>query len=214
MIILIFQRPAVQADKAVLFAEYRSKLVHDATVYATVIVLCSLSDLRQFELVYFVFAKQIIQCISIGALQCCRRRHACSQRNVSGESRIESFYVYTPFDHFAAYAENVPCPTGPWSIFFFQAKLNIIFQVDGISLYYICPIGFDFGNHSLVNGTGKDKATIIIRMFTDEVDSSRSGIYSSCSPIKMFDETTSYVFYIHIIYVLKMTKLNQQECPC
>ena len=39
-------------------------------------------------------------------------------------------------------------------------------------------------------------------MLTYEVDASRSRIYGSCSSVKMLDETTSYMFYIHTFYVL------------
>ena len=51
-------------------------------------------------------------------------------------------------------------------------------------------------------GAGKYKTTVVICMLTYEVDASRSRIYGSCSSVKMLDETTSYMFYIHTFYVL------------
>ena len=149
--VLIFQRAAIQTDKAAFFTEYGSKLVHDATVNAAVVVFRSLTYFSQFEFVDFIVAEQVVQCISISTFQCSGRGHTCTQRHIACKSGIESFHFYTAFNHFAAYTENISCPAGAGSVFFVQTEFHIIFQIDGISFDCVCAIGFHFCNHTFVD---------------------------------------------------------------
>ena len=184
----------------VTLAEYGGKLVHDATLHATVIVLSGLAHLCQCELVEFVVAEQVIQGVCIGAFQSCRWWHAGSQRNVSGKSRIESFHIDATLNHLAAYAKDVACPAGAWSVFLVQSKLHVIFQVDGVGAYLVGPIGFELCHHAFVDGSREYESAIVVGMLTDEVDTSGRGIQCSGSAVKVFDETASYMFDIHSMF--------------
>ena len=157
----------------------------------------SLTHFSQFELINLVFTEQFIQCKSIRTFQGSRRRHTCTQRHITGESSIESFYVYAAFNHFTAYTEDISCPACAWSVFFVQTEFYIIFQVDRISSYFISTVRFDFGNHTFVYCTRKYESAVVVSVFANQVNTSRRGIYKSCSTIEMFNEATSYVFYIH-----------------
>ena len=157
----------------------------------------SLTYFSQFKFVDFTFTEQFIQCESICTFQSSRRRHTCTQRHIAGESGIESFHVYATFDHFTAYTENVSCPACTGSILFVQTKFYIIFQVDRISSYFVSAVRFDFSKHTFVYSSGEYESTVVVSMFANQVDTTRRGIYKSCSSIKMLNEATSYVFYIH-----------------
>ena len=206
--VLVLQRTAVQTDEAALLAEYGSELVHDATVDTAVIVLRGLAYLCQLELVDLVFAEQIVQCIGIRTFQCSGRRHSRTQGYVTGKSRIESLYFHTPLNHFAAYAEDVSCPACAGSIFLVQTELDVVFQVDGVSFHCVGAVGLYFCNHAFVDCSGEYKTTVVVSMFTDEVDATRRGINCSRCSVKMLDETASYVFYIHDIIFYKVNKSN------
>ena len=52
------------------FAEYGSELVHNAAVYAAIVMFCSLTYFCQFELVYLVVSEQVIQCVSKCRFKC------------------------------------------------------------------------------------------------------------------------------------------------
>ena len=128
--ILIFQRTAVQTDQMAFLAEYRSKLIHNATVYTTIVMLCSLSHLSQFKFINLIVTEQIVQGISISRFQSGRRRHSRTQRHITGECCIESLHIYSALDHFTAHAKDVACPACVGSVFLIQSELNIILQVD------------------------------------------------------------------------------------
>ena len=56
-----FAAAAVETHQALFFAKHAGKLVHDATIYATVVMLGSLSGQRHIPLAHLVIAKQIVQ---------------------------------------------------------------------------------------------------------------------------------------------------------
>ena len=160
-------------------------------------MFCSLTHFSQFKLIYLVFTEQFVQCESICTFQSSRRRHTCTQRHITCESSIESLHVNATFDHFTAYTENVSCPACTGSILFVQTKFYIIFQVDRISSYFVSAVRFDFSNHPFIYRSRKNESTVVVSVFANQVNTSRRGIYKSCSTIEMFNEATSYVFYIH-----------------
>ena len=206
--ILIFQRTAIQANQTTGFSEYGSKLIHNTAVHTTIIVFGSLAYFCQFEFIYFIITEQFVQCESISTFQCGGWRHTGSQWHIACKSCIESFYIDTTFDHLAAYTENVSGPAGTGSVFFVQSEFCIVFQVDWVSAYFICSVRFDFCNHSFIDSPWKYESTVIVGMFADKVDAARWGINKSCSSVKVFDETTSYVFYIHDTFkLLRVNKL-------
>ena len=197
--ILVFQRTAVQTNQTTLLAKYRSELIHDTAVHTAIVVLGRLTYLSQLELVNLVVTEQIVQCVGISALQGCGRGHTCSQRNVTGKSGIETFDLNATLDHLTANTEDITCPAGAGSILFVQAKLYIVLQVDGICLYCIGTVGLDFGNHTFIYRTGEYETTVVVGVFTDEVNTSGRSINSSSCSVKVFNETASYVIYIHDI---------------
>ena len=62
---------AVETHEASFLAEDAGKLVHDATINATIVVLCSLSDENQIPLADLVVSKEVVQTESEAALKCC-----------------------------------------------------------------------------------------------------------------------------------------------
>ena len=124
--ILIFQRTAIQSYQMTGFTEHRSKLVHNTAIYTTIVMLGSLSDFSQFEFVDAT-VEHIVQSESISTLQCSRRRHTCTQRNIAGKCCIKSGYFTASFNNLAAHTEYITSPAGTGSVFLVQSKLYIIF---------------------------------------------------------------------------------------
>ena len=139
-------------------------------------MFCSLANFSQFKFIYFVFTEQFVQCESIRTFQSGRRRHTCTQRHITCESSIESLHINATFNHFTAYTENISCPAGAWSIFFIQTKFYIILQVDRVSLYFVSTVRFDFSNHPFVYRSRKNESTVVVSVFTDQVDTARRSI--------------------------------------
>ena len=110
--ILVFAAAAVETHQGAGFSEYAGKLVHDTAVAAHILVLCALAHTCQLHLFNLVFSPEVVECEGIGALQCGRAAHACSQRYITGKGSVESLHGNTQLHHFAAYAEDIACPGG------------------------------------------------------------------------------------------------------
>ena len=162
-------------------------------------MLGSLSDFCQFKFIDTQI-EYIVQSECKCTFQSCRRGKSGTQRHITGESSIESFYVYAAFNHFTAYTEDISCPACTGSIFFLQTEFHIIFQIDGISFHNVCTIRFNFSDHTFIDCSREYKTTVIVCMLTNEVDASRRSVNCSCCSVKMLDETASYVFYIHNLF--------------
>ena len=63
---------AVETHEATLFSEYTCKLVHDTTVNATIVVLCSLTCKRHIPLAHLIVTKQVVQSKCKAALKSSR----------------------------------------------------------------------------------------------------------------------------------------------
>ena len=167
-----FHRTAVKSDEIAGLSEYRSELVHDSALHAAVIVLCALTDARKLELVDSE-VKEIIEGISESAFKSCRRRHSCSERNVTGKNSVESGNLSASLDDLAAYSEDIACPALMWSILLIKSEFAILIKVESKSMHLISAVKLDLGNHSLVDSTWEYESSIVISMFSDKV-------YASC----------------------------------
>ena len=153
------------------FSEYRSELVHDAAVHAAIIMLRGLSDFCQLELIDSKL-EQIVKGKGVCTFQCGRGRHPGSQWHIAGKRRIESLDSTPALDNLAAYSEDITCPTCLRCVFFAEAELYIIVQVDGESANFVRPVRFDFGYHAFINGTGENETAIVVGVLANEVDAS------------------------------------------
>jgi len=117
--------------------------------------------------------EQIVQGIGIGAFQGCRRGHTGTQGHITGKGRVETTQFGTTFDHLAAYTENITSPAGAGCVFFIQPKLYIILEVDGVSPDLIGTVETDFSYHTFVDGAREYKTSVVVGVFTNEVDATR-----------------------------------------
>ena len=192
--VLVLQRAAVEAHEAALLAEDRGKLVHDAAVATDVVVLGGLAYLGERELVYFVFAEEVVECEGESAFEGSRGRHASTEGHVAGKGGVETLNVYAELHHFAANAVDEAEVGGRGAFVVVERELHVVLEVDGVGAYLAGAVGLDFSNHALLNGAGEHETAVVVGVFADEVDAAGRGIYRSCAAVKVFDETASYVF--------------------
>ena len=82
-----------------------------------------------------------------------------------------------------------------WEILLIETELGILIQVDGICPHLVAIVETDGGDHAFVDGTGKDKAPIVIGMFTNQVDASRRGVYFGIILTKFILENLNDFFF-------------------
>ena len=195
-----FHRTAVQPHKIALLAEYGSKLVHNAAVHTAVVVLGALSYSCQFEFVYSV-AEKLVESESKSTFKRCGRRHAGSERNVSGENRVETSHFAASLLGFAANSENISCPRLRRSIFFLESEFAIFVEVQRKCPHLVSAVESDFSHHTLVDGTREHETAVIVSVFTDEIDSARR-----CEPLAFSpEESCKFVadcLFVHCLILL------------
>ena len=108
--VFILHRAAVEAHQMVFLAEHRGELVHNAAVYAAVVVFCRLADSCKFEFVDGVAVEQVVQGKSEAGFECGGGAESGAEGNVAGEYGVETFDRAAALDDFATNAEDVACP--------------------------------------------------------------------------------------------------------
>ena len=157
-------------------------------------MLCCLTCKCELEFLNFVVAKQIVQGASKATLKGSRGGHTCAKRHITGKGGIETFYRNSEFHHLTADSENEAEMSCCWTFFIVEREFSIIFQVDRISADFACSIGFNFSNYTLFYGTGEYETTVIVGVFTNDIDTAGRSIYRTRSAIEVLQETTSYIF--------------------
>ena len=120
----------------------------------------------------------------------------------SGESDVETFDINAEFLHFLNNAVNITSPACTRTIGIINFELHTVFEVDGVSHDCICSVRTDFAYNAFIDSSRKYIASIIIGMFSNEVDTSWSSINVSSLTVEVFDETASYKFYVHGFNIL------------
>ena len=170
--VLILERAAVETNQIAPLAEDRGELVHDAAVDAAVVVLGRLADFRQFELVDAALP-QLVEGKGIGRFERRRRRHARTQRHVARKDRIEAADAAAALLHLTADAEDVARPRLCGLVRLAQTELRGLVHVERPGPHALRAVGTDGCHDTLVHRSGEDEATVVVRMFADEVDASR-----------------------------------------
>ena len=132
-----------------------------------------LSHFGKGHFVYFPFAEEVVECIGIATFKSCRRGHACSVRHIASEGCVESLYGYSEYHHFACHPKDVTEVAGPWSFLIVEGEFCIVFQVNGIGTDGTCSVRTDFGYHALLYCSWEDESSVVVGVFTNEVDASR-----------------------------------------
>ena len=94
----------------------------------------------------------------------------------------------------AADTEDVSCPARPWCIFFVEAKLNVIFHVDGVGSHFVESVKLHFDHYPFVDGSREYEAAVVISVFANQIDSARREKLRSLLAIEMFLELRPYKF--------------------
>ena len=187
--ICVLTAAAVEAHEAALATEYGGELVHNAAVATHVLVLGALAYASQFHLLNLVLAPQVVEREGVSAFEGSRGGHASTEGYVTCKGSVEAFYGNTEGHHLAAHAEDVACPCGFGTCLIVERELHVVLQVDGVGAYVAGAVGLDFGNHSLLYGTGEYEAVVIVGVFADEVDTTGAGINAAGFAIEMLDKT-------------------------
>ena len=189
-----FTAAAVHAHQVASLAKARNGLVHDATIHTNVLVLSALTNAGKLHAVDLVVAKEVVECESVSALKSSTARHTCTERHITSKSCVETFNGYTQCHHLAAYTINVACPSSVRTFFVVERELHTVFEVNAVGINNACAIGFDFGNHTLLYSTWKYIAVVVVSVFANEVNTSRSCINASRCAAEVLDKAAAYVF--------------------
>ena len=204
----ILQRTAVQTDQVALLSENRGELVHDAAVYAAVVVFGRLADLRQFELVDTAVI-EVVQRKGIGRLQRCRRRHAGAQGHVSGKHRVEAADLAAALLNLAADAEDVACPALGRFVRLVQTELRAFAQVERIGAHPVRAVEPDRCDNPLIDRPREDEAPVVVRVLADQVDAARRGEQDSSLAVKFVEFLADFFFHGSYFVVLSLSIRNR-----
>ena len=182
----MLQRLAVEKHQTPLPSEAGGELIHYPAVDSAVVVLRRLADAGELEPVETV-AHELVERKRETAFQSGRRRKTCPEGYIACKCGIETFNPSSPLEGFAAYAENISRPSLPRHVLFAEAELGGFAVVKGPDPDPVRPVQSYPRGDTLVYGSRKDISSVIVGMFTYQVDASRSGIEGS-SPTVVFRE--------------------------
>ena len=108
--------------------------------------------------------------------------------------RIKTADLSTTFDNLPYNTEDILSPALFGKIFFIHAKFGLFVQVESKSAYLIGSVGFDLCQHSLVYGTRQYKTSVIIGMFSNQINTAGREVEI---PAIEFLKFFFYCIYIH-----------------
>ena len=80
-------------------------------------------------------------------------------------------------------------------------EVNTVFQVDGVGHDRIFrTVGSYLCHDSFIYCSGEHIATVVVGVFTNEVDASGGSVNVACLAVEMFYETASYLFDFYHSY--------------
>ena len=199
--VLVLPGFAVKADKGAFLTEDGSKLVHNTTLHAAVIVLRALAYLGQLEFLYLVVVEQIVDGEGEGALQGSRRTEAGAKGNVSGEDGVEAFHLAAALDGFTAYAKHVAGPGFLGFVLFLEAELRHLVKVKGVNLHLVRSVGLDGGHDAEVDGPGEHVTTVVVRVLANQVDAAGRCIKNTFLSKEGFEFFLDFGFHIRCFFM-------------
>ena len=205
--VLVLHRLAVQADEGTRLAEQGRELVHDAALDAAVIVLGALADSRELELVDTI-VKNVVQGEGEGALEGGAGTQAGAQGHVAREHGVEALHLAAALDGLAADAENVARPLLLGLVLLLEAELHVFVVIEGVGPHFRGAVDLDRGHDAAIDGAREDVAAVIIRMFADQVDASRGGIYVTFGAEQGLEFFLDFGFHIVIVLVLYLSNFQ------
>ena len=134
-------------------------------------MFCALADAGKLEFVNSV-VENLVECKCECALKCSGRRHSCSERNVTGENCVESLDLSASLDGLSANSEHISCPTLNRCVLLPESEFAVLVEIKCESLHLVGAVEPDFRHNSLVNGAREHESSVVVGVFTDEIDTS------------------------------------------
>ena len=193
--IFMLERAAIETHQAVFLAEHAGELIHDAAIHAAVVVLGALADLCQLELVDFVFIEQVVEGKGKARLQRCGRRKAGAQRHIAGKYRIKALYRATALDGLAANAEDIACPLLLRCVLLVEAELTVGVHVHTENTHLVGAVDVDCSHDILIDSPREHKATVIVGVFTNQVNAASRCIYHAIGAKALLELLFNFLFH-------------------
>ena len=135
-------------------------------------MFCSLPCQCNIPFRNLVISKQIIQSTAKTTFHSSRRAHTSTERNITSKGYIKSFYINTKCFKLLNHTIDESCPCSAWTFWIVYLKFNSVFQVYRVTHYSICSVRSYFCHDTLIYGTREYETSIIICMFTNEINTS------------------------------------------
>ena len=196
-VIDMFACLAVETYQVSRLAEDGSELVHDAALYAHVVVFGGLPYQGEG---HFVEAERehVVERKCVGALECGRRAHARTERYIAGEYGIEPRRLASSLCYLAAYTEDIFGPQWLWGIALFEAEFTAFVEVEGRGADTIGAVEAYCSRDAFVYRSGQNESAVVVGMFAYEVDTAGRGVdFSPGAVISL--EFLRYEVDIHVV---------------
>ncbi len=149
--------------------------------------------------------EEIVQPKCKTTLQRCRRRHTCAQRYIAGKNGIKTFHIHAALDQFAGDTIDEAETGCLGTLGVIDRPFGIVLQIHRIGANSVRTVRTDDRHDTLLHRTREDETAIIIRVLTDEVDTTGRSI--DRSPLsKSFCKSREKKLFIHIIEIYKIVK--------
>ena len=190
-----FHRAAVEAHEVAFFAEDGSELVHNAAVYAAVVVFGRLANAGELEFVDGVAIEEVVESESEAAFEGCRRAKTCAEGDIAGENGVEAFYDAATFDSFAADTEYVSSPLLFRSIFFVESKLGVVVDIDREYAHFFSVVGANSRHDNFIDSTGENVTAVVVGVFADKVDTTGRSVKDAFATEMIFELALDFFFH-------------------
>src|SRR5690606_1787734 len=181
--IFVGQVPTIQFDDMSFFAQYGSKLVHNATFYTSKCMFGELPDLGNLRTVKTKI-KQFVQHKSCRTFDSSRRGQSCTHRHIPIQIEVKTANDLSPLLNLVDNAQYIVGPTHRRRLDSRGVRFKIFPKIFSIkSDNSIFTLANSHVN-SLVDGRRQNKAVIVIRMLANEVYSARRFCEQLCRGTK------------------------------